>query len=111
MIRREPEKAKKFRKSVLNILEEGQELSSTEKMLVNRIITKFINDYKEVTDEYPPTLWGIIYLIAVRLENYEFYLPKIERWRREDIEDLVPYLKAIGKTEAALKLALSKKRK
>ncbi len=74
----------RFKKSIFALLEEGQELSMAEIVLVNQIIQTFFLEYKKATGEDPKPIFGTIYLIAPRLEEYGFILPRVEKWQKED---------------------------
>ena len=86
-----------FRKSIFRILDEGQELSGAEKSLINQEVEKFIENYRIATGENPRPLFDTIYLIASRLEEFGFKLPRVERWREEDMKDINSYLERTGK--------------
>ncbi len=77
-----------FKAAIYRILNEGQELSQSEKMLARNEIQQFEDDYLHATGELPKALFGTILLIAPRLENYGFKIPRADRWRKEIMQDL-----------------------
>lgn len=85
-----------FRQAIFDLLSEGQHLSVGEKMLVNQEIRKFTEDFKSVTSRDPTPLFGTIYLIAPKLEAFGFKLPRVDKWREEDMRDMENYAHRAG---------------
>ena len=81
-----------FTKVVLKLLNEGQTLSVSDRLLAGHIITSFIEDYTASLGYSPKPLFGTIHLIAPRLEEYGFQMPRVERWRKMHMRDLQPYI-------------------
>lgn len=73
-----------FKNNVFLLLKEGQDLSVAERFLLNTQIDIFTQDYLQATGEVPESNPTAFYLIADRLEDYGFKLPRVERWRKED---------------------------
>ncbi len=73
-----------LKEAIFYYIEQGQELSGAEKMLVNTEVEKFIHDYTAATGEEPRRLYGTIMLMAERLEMFGFKFPAIEQWRKEE---------------------------
>lgn len=85
-----------FRQTIFDLLSEGQDLSVGEKMLVNQELNKFTEDFKLATRQSPTPLFGTIYPIAPRLEAFGFKLPRVDKWREEDMKDMKNYAEKAG---------------
>ena len=86
-----------FRERIFEILEEGQKLGVADRLLVNKELTRFEDDYQRAVGHGFRASGTIMSRFAPRLETYGFKMPAIDEFRRFEMDNMKCHLKNTGK--------------